>query len=331
MNERIVAMVLLNTLTPPDTLLLYETLLSRKFLSPTEHQHYEQLHKGFIGEKNFKKNLSSYDSQNFKSLFGCLFEVDNMEFQIDCILLTTDTVYLLEVKNYTGDYYIEDNKIFNLQSKTQIYNPLSQIDRAELLFKRLLNEIQVNIDVRSYVVFVNPDFMMYGANVHFPMIYPTQIKRFLKKITSNNSPLTENIRHLSGILAGRRKLKSAHERIPSYEISQLKRGVFCKRCFAEIRRVNQYKLVCNECQKKYQVSEIILFSIAQYCLLFPKKRITTNNIANWCGNIFSKSVIRRVLTCYFRIHPNGSHTHYSFLNKTSHLGILLKDSDWMGI
>jgi len=170
--------LLTRTSTMPQSLVLFKCLRPRKSLSPRERQRYEQLEKGFIGEKMLENALNSMGCKNITTLFGCLFEVDNRAFQIDCLLLTIDKIYLLEVKNYTGDYYIENNQIYHLKSKNEIYNPVAQIERTEFLFRRLLNETKINLQAQSYVVFVNKDLMVYGAPVHLPIIYHHKLNAF---------------------------------------------------------------------------------------------------------------------------------------------------------
>ena len=111
-------MIVSDSVVAPYSLLLYETLLSRRNPSPQEKHQYKRLYKGFTGEKILEEKIGSSKYTNILPLYGCLFEVDETEFQIDCLLLTTNTIYILEVKNYTGDYYVEKDKIFNVHTKT---------------------------------------------------------------------------------------------------------------------------------------------------------------------------------------------------------------------
>src|SRR5699024_8443803 len=128
-------------------------------------------------------------------------------------------------------------------------NPISQLDRTEFLFKRMLSELQVNLKVQSYVLFVNYDFKLYGSLVNMPMIFPSQIKRFLKITNENARYLTENTKNLMKILAERRKKISTYERYPKYDLTQLKRGVFCQNCSLKLVRKGQLRFICKYCCK----------------------------------------------------------------------------------
>src|SRR5699024_12045086 len=94
---------------------------------------YEQVYKGYLGEKRFREILEQYGSSKVYPLYNLWFDINGSEFQIDTILLTSNTIYLLEIKNFTGDYVIEESKIHSLQSRTQIYNPVNQLERTEYL------------------------------------------------------------------------------------------------------------------------------------------------------------------------------------------------------
>lgn len=314
----------LDLLTPPTPLLRYVALSSRKPLSPVDKRRYTQLQKGFAGEQRLQSILQTEHYENIYPLYNCLFEVLDQEFEIDCLLLTSDTIFLLEVKNYTGNYYIENNQIHHLPSKRQIYNPVTQIDRTEFLFKRLLSDMQINLQVRSFVLFVNYNFVLYEASLQLPIIFPSQIKSFLDKTNRNASVLTNNVKQLGKILIRRRKSKSLYERSPTFNMEELKKAVYCQTCLAELVRHNQGSFTCSNCGQTENARSILLRSVAQYHLLFPESKITTNNIFEWCGRQLSKSYIRNVLTDQFIKKSVGRHTHYHFRKENSHLEILHK-------
>lgn len=65
------------------------------------------------------------------ALFDHLFEINETAFQIDCMLLTSRGIILLEAKHHIGDYYVASEKVFYLQTKRKIRDPLSQSERYE--------------------------------------------------------------------------------------------------------------------------------------------------------------------------------------------------------
>lgn len=316
-------MNLLDIVMPPDALLTYDALLPRKTLSPQDKQHHERLYKGFIGEKRLEKHIKSGHYPNVIPLFDCLFEVDGREIQIDCILLTSDTIFLLEVKNYTGDYYFKNDNVFHLQTGREIFSPVDQLKRTEFSFRRLLDNFKINHNVQSYVLFVNHNFMLYQVNVHTPIIFPSQIKQFLQKTDANVNPITERTKWIAKTLSDNRKKKSTYEKLPEYDFVGLKRGVFCETCFTELKRKTKFKIICVKCDKTYLTKEVVLFAVAQYHLLFPDKKITPKNIVEWCQGFFSKNSIRRVLVKHLNAKSNGSHSYYYYSDEKDHWKTLI--------
>lgn len=321
--ERSTFMILSDMLIPPKSLLVYDALLPRHTFSPQEKQYYEQLYKGFIGEKRLEKHIVNGHYPNVLPLFDCLFEVGGREFQIDCILLTSDTIFLLEVKNYTGDYYIENGNVFHLQTEREIFNPIDQLKRTEFSFQRLLDNLKINYKVLSYVLFVNHNFMLYGVNVHSPIIFPSQIKRFLQKTNANVNPITERTKRIAKTLRNKSKESSTYEKLPEYDFNGLKRGVFCETCFTDLTRKTKFKITCTKCDKTYPIDKVVLFAVAQFHLLFPNRKITPKSIAEWCLGFFSKNSIRRILVENLKIKLNGSHSYYYYNDENDHWKTLI--------
>lgn len=306
----------------PHSLLLFETLRHRMNLSSVEQQRYDRLYKGFIGELKLGSYFSDVNLEKVLPLFGLLVESGETEFQVDCLILTSDTVYLLEVKNYAGDYYIDNDKIYSVRTRNEIFNPFIQLERSTFLLKQLLKQLKINIDVRAYIVFVSKQFTLYKAPLHLPIILPGQIKRFLRQTSANASQLTSRSETIAKLLTSRHKETSAYERLPSYEIDDVARGVFCVKCGNQLQRKNKSSFACQHCQINFLIDNIILQTIVQYHLLFPNNKITTQHIVDWSGNAFSKNAVRKVLSTNLKTIAKGKHTHYLFHDSNKHLKLL---------
>jgi len=129
-----------------------------------------------------------------------LLEANNSTFQIDSIVISPDTIYLFEIKNYEGDFYIKDDKWFTISGK-EIKNPLLQLKRAESLFRRLLQDLRFSFSIEGYVVFVNPNFFVYQAPLNLPFIFPNQIQRFIKNINLRSPKQTTKTTRFVEILS----------------------------------------------------------------------------------------------------------------------------------
>lgn len=296
----------------PPELLTYQILLQRSLLSRDEWMQHDRLHQGYVGEKVLEQFIHDVKSDKMIALFDCLFEVNETEFQIDCLLLTSDTVILLEAKHYNGDYFLENEKFFHFKTKREIRSPLLQSERAKYLLKQLLSQLGVNLDVQSYIVFTNKNFHLYGSMPQLPMIFRAQLERFLQKIDANAGGLTDQSHRLARLLSKRKKEQSRYARMPKYNLDEMKRGVFCEGCRGELERENRHQFICMHCDIFYQVSQVILYATATFQILFPKEKITTKTIVEWCGGVLTRKGIRSTLQKHLQYHENGRYSYYTF-------------------
>ena len=163
----------------------------RMTLSPQENQNYINLEKGCEGERKFELLLEHHQLSECLIINDLLLEKNNTLFQIDSLIISPKKIYLFEVKNYEGDFYVEKDNWFTT-TNIEIKNPLDQLKRSESLLRRLLQDLKLNFPIVSYVIFINPQFTLYQAPMNLPIILPTQLNHFIKKINITSSKLNES-------------------------------------------------------------------------------------------------------------------------------------------
>lgn len=282
-------------------------LNARCNLSSKEKNYYLSLVKGFEGEKKFDEWLQNLSNDSI-ILNGLLLEINNTIFQIDTLLIQ-ETLYLLEIKNYEGDFYIEDDKWYTI-SGNEIKNPLLQVKRSESLLRQLLQDLGFKFPVKSFVIFVNPTFFLYNAPKNLPIIFPTQINRFINKINMNLSNLSNKHLKLKERLLSIQILETTSNHIPNYSYDQLEKGIYCVSCYSFVSTFDNQFIVCNKCGHKENVDSAILRNVEEYKILFPNRRITTKSIYEWCKIVESKKTIRRILAKNLSLIGHGKSSHY---------------------
>src|SRR5699024_11968702 len=65
--------------------------------------------------------------------------------------------------------------------RREIRNPLHQVSRMEILLRNVLNQGKFNFSIESKVVFTHSEFFLYQAPLDAPLIFPTQINRFIEE------------------------------------------------------------------------------------------------------------------------------------------------------
>src|ERR1700748_2242237 len=136
----------------PVELKLLRYLSKRKNLSSKEKLHYLNLEKGYEGESKVAAWLKNLTSESI-ILYDLLLENNNSLFQIDTLLISQNTIYLFEVKNYEGDFFIKADNWYT-KSGNEIKNPLLQLKRSVSLLRRLLQDYNISFSIEAYVIFI---------------------------------------------------------------------------------------------------------------------------------------------------------------------------------
>lgn len=298
---------------------MYRCLYIRSNLSESELNYFWTLEKGFEGEQIFDALIQKLKGE-YILLHDLLFEINNTHFQIDSLLISSEDIFLFDVKNYDGDYVIEpDNKWYSLHIhskaiKKDIKNPIHQLDRCETLLKRLIKNLDYNTPIVPNLIFINPNFYLYQAPLNYPIIFPSQIERFMNQMNLQlkHSVLKERHYQLAKKLVSHHIAESPFVRKPEYSFEQLRKGIPCKSCHSLEVISNPKTLVCNQCGYREAIETAILRSIEEFILLFPEKKITTSIIHEWCKIIKSEKTIRKILSANFKSLGKLRGTYYVY-------------------
>ncbi|QED49660.1 nuclease-related domain-containing protein [Cytobacillus dafuensis] len=290
---------------------LLRSLDSRMKLSVKDKNHFENLEKGFKGEKKFDDWIEEFFHNDCLILNDLLFDMNNTIFQVDSLLMSSDKALLIEVKNFEGDHYIEAERWY-MSNGIEIQNPLHQVKRAETNLRRIFQAIGCNVPIESYLLFINPNFHLYQAPRNTPIIFPTQLNRFMKKLNKPSPPLKEIHHKFAERLVSLHLNDPPYKRLPIYSYDQLEKGIVCGSCFSffEDFQTNRKDVICKECGYKENVKSAILRSVDEFRLLFPKENITTHAIHDWCKVIKAKKVIWRILTNNFKVIGQSRSTYF---------------------
>ncbi|NHC38569.1 NERD domain-containing protein [Bacillus sp. MM2020_1] len=271
-------------------------LNARMSLSDKDATNFLILKKGFEGEQKSDIWLEGL-SDDWLIIHDLLLEYNYSKFQIDTLLISSDKIYPLDVKNFEGDYYVEGEKWYT-SVKKETKNPLHQLSRCEISFRPLLRDLGYRYPLESYLIFINPEFHLYLTTVNTSIIFPTQLNRFLKKLNANAKPGKLNKSHLklAEQLVSLHLVESPYPRLPAYGYGQLVKGILCPQCYNFYIEVIGGLLVCNSCGCKEEVESAVLRSVTELQLLFPDQKITTKIVHEWCTIIKSEKTIRRILT-----------------------------------
>lgn len=291
-------------------ILQIQTSLNNRMKLPLEHKRkYEQNQKGYEGEVAFDQYVEKI-KPDCLILNDVRLKIDGNKVQIDSLFISENKVYIVEVKNYKGEFHYKEGGLY-LHSEKEIFNPLNQITRSRIIINNLLRSLQQEFSVESTVIFIHPDFFLYQAPVEKQFIYSNQIDKYLKKIKRESCISADHSYRLAEkIVQIQYEEEIFNEDLPIYDENTLKKGITCKKCHSYNHTSSRQNLYCKNCAYTEPISLAINRSIEEYQLLFPNKKITRRAIHKWCGEIYSEQRIKRQLRDNFYLKGGGRSSYY---------------------
>ncbi|WP_070119294.1 nuclease-related domain-containing protein [Bacillus marinisedimentorum] len=293
----------------PDELLRLRYLDKRAHLTPREQKYLLNLEKGLEGEEQFDR--WAQEVTECLILNDLVLELNNTVAQIDSLFILNNTIFLFEVKNYEGDFYIQEDRWYTI-SNSEIKNPIHQLKRAESLLKLILHELGYTFSLKSYIIFINPNFHLYQAPLNLPVIFPGQLKRTIIEFNEKSKKTTIKHTKLSEKLLSLHLKSPTYKQISDYSDKTIATGLMCMSCnaFFTQKDVSRKFIKCSVCGRKEKLDKAILRTVREFEVLFPDCKLTTKTIHEWCGTITSTRPIRRVLNSNYKMIRQSNGTFY---------------------
>jgi hypothetical protein len=301
-------LMLLRGRTESEELLVLRALNTRKICAKDKF-HYLNLAKGYEGEVKFDLLTDNLLEERY-IINDLLLKVNNSYFQIDTLIISQGVIHLLDVKNYEGDYYLEEDRLYGVTNGREYKNPVTQLNRSASLFRQLLQNLKLNYLVEAFVIYINPEFALYQAPRDQPIILPTQVNRFINELNKTPSKLNDGHRKLAQQLISLHQTKHPFTELPKYTYEQLKKGIYCPWCKSFMVSVRKLDIVCKNCGGHEKIETAILRNVKEYQLLFPDRKVTTQSIREWCRVDLCKKTFSRVLKKNFTTCGSKRSTYY---------------------
>ena len=290
--------------TPSKSLLLQklESANKRIPLTPSQSSQYIRETAGYDGEMFLSQYLNESLENDHIALYGLHLEDNQKEFQIDCLLILQDEIYVIEVKHYRGEYEVVRNDWRNIHNGYLIETPLVQLNRAKRLLENFLKKMQVNLKVNEVLILTNEDFILFKSDHSRNVIMRQQLRRFVNQLNSRHSNLSDWHVNVSEKLISRHIIESKYQQKLEFDFELMKKGMRCDECdgwLGTTRKYSRKNLYCMTCESKVDLETAVLKCINEYQLLFPKRKITVNTIFEWSGECVSCHMIRKVLNKYY--------------------------------
>lgn len=279
--------------TKPITLQIMESLEHRMSFTYQNRKYLRILQEGHLGETTLDKLTDSLGNQFLVLNDLYLKPKFSKAFQIDALIVAQQTIYLYEIKNYSGEYFYGEEMFFR-EPDLEINNPLLQLQTNKNGLKILQRELNCSFEIKSYVAFVNPEFTLFHSPDDKRLLLPSQLTKHFAQVKIQNQMLSSDEKQLaSQLMAHTIKATPFYDDIPNYTFSTLKKGLCCEKChsFDLIKKTRVY--TCLKCGRKGTINSALMSGIAEYQLLFPDDKFTTRIIYHWCGGDVTLKRIQR--------------------------------------
>lgn len=260
----------------------------------------------FIFFKLLKNELKSKPIH----LYDLHFEVNNSECQIDCLLIFQNECVLIEIKNYQGDFYMKNDGMYLLSTHEKIKNPFSQLERAETMLRHLFKKESIPLKIYPLIVFTHQEFYLYQDNASLPAVFPTQIKRFVKKLNDMRCNLSKDHFKIAEVLKSHHLEYSSYETKIKYDYDELKKGLVCEKCEGFMEVIVKEEIYCKNCLAMEDKKSATIRAVKEFRTLFPNDKITVATMKDWTGSILSPYILRKILAESFIKQDQGKKTHY---------------------
>jgi Nuclease-related domain len=157
----------------PDVILKLQALLRR---TPNTHPKYPQIQEnlskqlaGYRGELAIDYPLSFLPEKEYFIFHDLRLKVQEFYFQLDCLLISSNFLLILEIKNIAGTLFFDQeyHQLIRTQDQREeaFPDPIIQIKRHESLLQKWLKHYGFsNIPILSLVVISNPYTLIRSSN-----------------------------------------------------------------------------------------------------------------------------------------------------------------------
>ncbi|MFC3419862.1 nuclease-related domain-containing protein [Salinicoccus hispanicus] len=287
-----------------------ELMEARGALSAEDQRKLEALEIGFAGECAFDDWMDRYGEEQWRVYRDIWIDAGGPT-QLDTMVVTESTVFIFDVKNYSGDYTYMNGR-WSVNGRPIIKDVFVQLKRSLEKVHLMLRQIDPVIQAEGSLVFINEHFSFrtegeLGAQV----VMRHGLKKYLQ--TMDESGVTM-----------RMPIDMLCSRIESFFIDNpypppacdddtyfsLKKGVCCCSCGGFRHAVMRYYLKCLECGNQEAKERAVLRSICEYGVLRNDRNLKVRDIYFYLNKMISERHIQSILSKYFSAVARGRYASY---------------------
>ena len=243
-------------------------------------------------------------------------------YENDIVLITSHAIYILEVKNYEGEFEYRNSRCY-INGRKLKENCIHQAEKAWMNLKEICHSIDRSIHIKGALLFVGEhnEVVIQSEVDGIEIVTRNTLRKFIQSIKKE-----EEFHHYSSL--NTQKFLSHFERnevlnpfgpLKSYlpeEVLKGKCGIYCNECGNYDTQLTRKFLKCSNGHVELRDSAILRTINEFEVLIFKIQHMTRTDLMKFMDNKVSKSSLINLLNKHFiRIH-NGRHTKYKIKYST---------------
>lgn len=298
----------------PTKIELYQELLIRGALSTEQAQELEQLQFGQEGEQTLIDYLRIYGESHW-SVFQNVWVDYYGKFEVDCLLVTSNQIYLFEVKNYKGQYVYENSQC-RCNGQKIGHNAISQTQKSYINFMNFLRQNKINVPVTGVLLFTGIDceVTIHDEIDDLQIVTRNQLRNFIWKIkhidrnySSNRVDVDEVIHIMECYEAHNPFLPDS---ISDNLVSRIQKGIRCSHCQSFEVDASKMYISC-KCGMHEPRENAIVRTICEYGMIHFDKDLLLINLVDFFNGNYSRNTILKYLDKHFTQITYGRHIKFA--------------------
>lgn len=269
-----------------------------------EIRKFRNIEAGVIGEQKMLDFLEKYGRDHWEVLCNVWLN-DSGSFECDLLLMTSQCIYLLEIKNHTGRLVYEDGAC-SLNNYDLATNPVHQTRRAFRGLKNILRRYSKQLNIKAALIFIGEcnQVVLKDSVDEFHILQLTDIYQFIKHIKAEEDNHQYYAIEPSKIIQHLEKFEVSTPFVPTplnkSQLENIKRGVSCKLCKSFKIKVRKNNILC-PCGLHEPREQAIVRAACEYGVLYSDQEyFTVSDISKFVGAQASDDYIRKVLKEHFK-------------------------------
>lgn len=259
--------------------------------------------RGYNGEKMVLDWLIKFGSETWEIIGDYWFD-NGKRLQADFIVITKDTWYVLEVKNYDGDFqYLDYDCVLN--GKLLKDNIVTKMQERINRLTHMASEIPHSVNVTGAMIFINEHSQVsLDTKVNYDVVLRHQLRSYIKNIKDKSDfPLKASY------------LKDCHEVLNRYRVanpfqpeslqvesfSGIPKGITCCQCHSFNMIAKHQSIECRKCGVRETKAKAILRAAYHLIILYfdNPQMLTPRNIYDFMGGMIGITSIKKIMNKHY--------------------------------